>query len=99
MFRRTIAVLDLGNGRVTRRASGTMTFDVPADFDRKACVASIDTRARAHYLSTAGSTLLNPAFPRPLSWRARGEVCLVAAARGHEEEVAFRLCAVDPMTG
>src|SRR5690349_21792085 len=94
MFRR-IAVVDLASGRVTERASDTRTLDVPADFDREACVASVDAHARAHYLSTAGTTLINSAPPRPLSWRVRGEECLVARARGNADAVPYRLCAVD----
>ncbi len=96
MFRRTIPVVDLASGRVTDRASNTLTLDVPADFDRSASVASVDARSRAHYLSTAGSTLVNPAHPRPLSWRVRGEECLVARARGNAKEIGYRLCAVNP---
>ena len=96
MFRRSIAVVDLTSGRVTERTFDTRTLDVPADFDREACVASVDAHARAHYLSTAGTTLLSSAHPRPLSWRIRGEQCLVARARGNANEVAYRLCAVDP---
>jgi hypothetical protein len=96
MFRRTIAVVDLGSGKITNRDIYTPTLDVPADFDRSAGVASVDAHSRAHYLSTAGSTLVNPAHPRPLSWRIRGEECLVARARGNADEVAYRLCAVDP---
>jgi hypothetical protein len=94
MHRRTIPIVDLVNGRVTNRASNTMTLDVPADFDRSACVAS-----RAHYLSTGGTSLLNPAHPRPLSWRARGEECLVSSARNGADALAYRLCAVDPAEG
>jgi hypothetical protein len=96
MYRPTIPVVDLANGKVRRRASSTLTFDVPADFDRSAGVASVDARSRAHYLSTSGSTFLNPAPPRPLSWRARGEQCLVASARGDANGTAYRLCAVAP---
>ena len=96
MFRRSIAVVDLTSGRVTERAGDTRTLDVPADFDRGAGIASVDRQARAHYLSTAGTTLLNSAHPRPLSWRVRGEECLVARVRGNADEVAYRLCAVDP---
>jgi hypothetical protein len=99
MFRRTIAVVDLTSGRVTDRASDTLTLDVPADFDRSACIASVDGRSRAHYLSTAGTNLVNPAHPRPLSWRVRGEECLVARARGKTDEIGYRLCAVDPAPG
>jgi hypothetical protein len=93
MHRRTIPIVDLVNGRVTNRASNTLTLDVPADFDRSARVAS-----RAHYLSTGGISLVNPAHPRPLSWRARGEECLVASARDSADATAYRLCAVDPAT-
>src|SRR4051794_394283 len=96
MFRRTITVIDLATGQVAQRASDTNTLDVPADFDRTAGVASVDARARAHYLSTAGTTLINAAHPRPLSWRIRGEQCLVARARAAGDEVAYRLCTVDP---
>jgi hypothetical protein len=96
MYRPTIAVVDLASGRVSRRASTTLTFDVPADFDRSAGTASVDARSRAHYLSTSGSSVLNPAHPRPLSWRARGEQCLVAGARGNASGTAYRLCAVAP---
>jgi hypothetical protein len=99
MFRSSIAVVDLTSGRVTDRASNTRTLDVPADFDRSACVASVDALSRARYLSTAGSTLINTAHPRPLSWRVRGEECLVARARGNANEIGYRLCAVDPLPG
>jgi hypothetical protein len=90
MYRRTIPIVDLVNGRVINRASNTLTLDVPADFDRSASVAS-----GAHYLSTGGTSLVNPAHPRPLSWRARGEECLVASAKDSADAV-YRLCAVDP---
>jgi len=96
MFRSSIPVVDLTSGKVTERASNTLTLDVPADFDRKACVASVDAQSRAHYLSMAGTTLVNTAHPRPLSWRVRGEECLVARARVKANETGYRLCAVDP---
>jgi hypothetical protein len=97
MFRRSsIPVIDLSSGRVTDRKSDTRTLDVPPDFDRSACVATVDGHARAHYLSTSGSTLVNLAPSRPLSWRVRGEECLVARIRGNADEIAYRLCAVDP---
>ena len=99
MFRRTIAIVDLTTGRISHRPSDTMTLDVPADFDRSACVASVDGSAGAHYLSTAGTTLVNLAHPRPLSWRVLGEECLVARARGNAGEIPYRLCAVDPASG
>lgn len=98
MHRRTISVRDRTSGQVTDRASTTLTLDVPADLDRVACVASVDARSRAHYLSTAGTTLLNLCHPRPLSWRIHGEECLVATAtNGSADEIAYRLCIVDPL--
>jgi hypothetical protein len=42
MFRPTISVVDLTSGRVMDRASNTLTLDVRDDFDRNACVASVD---------------------------------------------------------
>ena len=99
MFRRTIAIVDLTSGRITDCPSDTLTLDVPADFDRSACMASVDAGSRAHYLSTRGTTLVNPAHPRPLSWRVLGEECLVARARGNAGEIPYRLCAVDPASG
>ena len=98
MHRTTITVVDLASGKLRDCASRTMTFDVPADFDRSACVATVDAHARAHYLSTTGSNVVNPALPRPLSWRARGEQCLVAGTRDSANETPYRLCAVDPAT-
>lgn len=97
MFRRSIIpVVDLASGRVTERDRQTPTLDVPADFDRSSGVASVDAQSRAHYLSTAGIALVNAAHTRPLSWRVRGEECLVARNRGTANELGYRLCAVDP---
>ena len=97
MHRRTIIpVFDLGSRKVTDRSSQTLTLDVPVDFDRSIGVASVDAQSRAHYQSTAGITLVNVAHPRPLSWRVRGEECLVARNRGTANEVGYRLCTVDP---
>lgn len=96
MFRRSIPVVDLSSGKVIDRASDTMTLDVPPDFDRSAFVASVDAQSRARYLSTTGSTLVNSSHPRPLSWRVRGEECLVAPTRINDDVIAYHLCAVDP---
>lgn len=97
MFQRTIPVVYLSSGRVSDRSSDTLTLDVPADFDRGACVATVDAQSRASYLSTAGRTLVNSAHPRPLSWRVPGEECLVARVRHTADETAFRLCTVDAL--
>jgi hypothetical protein len=94
--RASIPVFDLASHKVTERPSQTLTLDVPADFDRSSGVASVDAQSRAHYVSTNGIALVNAAHPRPLSWRVRGEECLVARARGTANEVGYRLCTVDP---
>jgi len=97
MLRRIIPVFDRTSGKVTDRAGSTLTLDVPADFDRVACLASVDARSRARYRSTAGTILLNSAHPRPLTWRVRGEECLVADAKGSADEIPYRLCVIaDP---
>jgi hypothetical protein len=46
-----------------------------------------------------GTRLVSPVHPRPLSWRAGGEECLVLQTRGKTDEIAYRLCAVDPAPG
>jgi len=99
MLRSTIPIVDLTSGVVTDRASNTLTLDVPADFDRSACVVSVDAQSRARYLSTAGTTLVETAHSRPLSWRVGGEVCLVAHFRVKANEIGYRLCTVDPHPG
>lgn len=96
MYRRSIPVLDRTSGRVTDRVSTTLTLDVPSDYDRNACVASVDARSRAHYVSTTGSTLVHSAHPRPLSWRVHGEECLVACRNGSADEIPYRLSIADP---
>jgi len=96
MLRSTIPIVDLTSGVVTDRASNTLTLDVPADFDRSACLLSMDAQSRAHYLSTAGTTLVEATHPRPLSWRVRGEECLVAHFRAEANEIGYRLCTIDP---
>ena len=96
MHRHSIQVLDRTSGKITDRDSSTPTLDVPSDFDRTAGLAWVDARARARYISTSGVTLLNPAHPRPLSWRIHGEECLVAGAKGHEDEIPYRLCIANP---
>ncbi len=99
MLRSTIPIVDLTSGVVTDRASNTLTLDVPADFDRSACMLSLDAQSHAHYLSTAGTTLVETARPQPLLWRVRGEECLVAHFRVKANEVGYRLCTIDPQPG
>ena len=95
-MKRMISVLDVNNGRIYRRASDTPTLDLPVDFDRKSGVASLDERSRAHCLDSGGKALVYPAFTRPLSWRVRGEECLVASVSTRSAPSGFRLSAVEP---
>ena len=97
-MRRTIATLDLASGTVSDRASNTPTLDVPGDFDRTTTSAQLDLSSHLHY-STYGRPVVRPAFMRPLSWRTRGEECLVQEEGGEEGGATPRnrylLCAVE----
>jgi len=75
---RMIAVVDLASGEVFHRPSDTLTLDVPADLDRRTGVVSLDPRSHCHYIARDGKQRNFSTFPRPLSWRVRGEECLVA---------------------
>jgi hypothetical protein len=77
---RTIAIVDLASGVVFDRASNTPTLDVPSDFDRTTTVGQLDPATHLHY-STFGKPVVRPVFARPLSWRVRGEECLVEEER------------------
>jgi hypothetical protein len=96
MHARSIAVVDCSSGERSIRASDTQTLDLPADFDREKGVASVDLRERATYLAMNGATLVSSSRPRPLSWRVRGEECLVADSSASESGRAYRRCLVDP---
>jgi hypothetical protein len=75
---RMIPVVNEATGRVMQKPSNISTLDVPEDFDRQNRLASLDSHSRAHYLGTTGKTVSRTTVPRPLSWRVRGEECLVA---------------------
>jgi len=95
---RMIAVIDLNTGEVIDRASTTLTLDLPPDFERESVVVSLDLLSHGHYLATDGKQREYSVFPRPLSWRARGEDCLVADRRGRaSSSIAgiYRLRAVE----
>jgi hypothetical protein len=95
-MKRMIAIVDLKTGEVSLRPSDTSTLDVPVDFDRDAGVASL-VNSRAHYFSTAGRSVVGATFPRPLSWRVRGEECLVAnRPEAITDASSYTLSAVDP---
>jgi hypothetical protein len=94
-MKRMIAVVDLKTGAVTSRPSDTRTLDLPLDFDPGTAEATLDARLHALYRSSFGRDVSCVAHPRPLSWRVRGEKCLIA-----DEELAgigrYTLCEVEP---
>jgi hypothetical protein len=96
-MRRMISIVDLATGWVSDLPSDTPTFDVPQDFAQETWVAAVDARLHAHYSSARGTTVSSAVFPRPLSWRVRGEECLVAiGARAATHPSDYKLCAVEP---
>ena len=94
-MKRMIPIVDLKTGEVSVRSSDTSTLDVPGDLDRDTGVASL-VSSRAHYLSTSGKNVIGVTYPRPLSWRVRGEECLVANRLEGFRESGYTLSAVDP---
>jgi len=96
---RMIAVVDLASGEVIDRPSTTLTLDVPPDFERTSGVVSVDPHSHGHYVATDGKNREYSAFPRPLSWRAYGEECLIAEKRRRASsscEGVYRLTTVEP---
>jgi hypothetical protein len=75
---RMIPVLNQATGKMMQKPSNTSTLDLPVDFDRAKPAASLDVHSHAHYLGTAGKETSRATVPRPLSWRVRGEECLIA---------------------
>ena len=99
-MRRMISVIDLRTGAVSARPSYTQTLDLPQDFDRQSSVATLDFRSRARYVSVYGKEVVCQAMPRPLSWRVRGEECLVADGEGSatlDAPSRYTLGTVDPV--
>ena len=95
-MKRMIPIVDLKTGEVSVRSSDTSTLDVPFDLDRGRGVASL-LKSHAHYFSTTGKSAIKATFPRPLSWRVRGEECLVAnLSEAMTERCSFTLSAVEP---
>jgi hypothetical protein len=95
---RMIAVVDLTSGEVIDRTSTTLTLDLPPDFERSSAVVSLDLLSHGHYLATDGKEHEYAVFPRPLSWRARGEDCLIADRRGRASSSiagTYRLTSVE----
>jgi len=75
---RMIAIVDLSTGEISERMSTTLTLDLPPDFERASGMVTLDELSHGHYLATDGKEREYSVYPRPLSWRARGEDCLVA---------------------
>jgi hypothetical protein len=95
-MKRMIPIVDLKTGEVLLRSSDTSTLDIPGDLDRDRGVASL-LKSYAHYFSTTGKSVIGAAFPRPLSWRVRGEECLVAnLPEATRERCSYTLSAVEP---
>jgi hypothetical protein len=99
-MQRMIGIVNMRDGLILRRLSDTLTLDVPADFRRPDGVVSLDAASHGHYIATDGKTREYSAFLRPLSWRARGEECLMAETSGRSAAKThnlYRLVAIDPL--
>jgi len=95
-MKRMIPIVDLKTGEVSVRSSDTSTLDVPFDLDRGRGVASL-LKSYAHYFSTTGKSAIRATLARPLSWRVRGEECMVAnLSEAMTERCSFSLSAVEP---
>jgi hypothetical protein len=97
---RMIEVVNLRDGRVLERPSDTPTLDVPADFRRPDGVVSLDSSSHGRYIATDGKTREYSASLRPLSFRARGEECLIAETSGRSAAKTrnlYRLVAIEPL--
>jgi hypothetical protein len=86
-----IPVVDLTSGIVEEVSPETLTLDVPADLDERACGASLDDVGRLHYAGTDGMERTCGAEPRQLSQRRLGETCLVRTAEGEGDRDGRRL--------
>ena len=97
-MRRMISIVDLTTGQISVRPSDTPTFDLPGDFDRVSAVAALDSRSQARYSATGGKNVVRSVHSRPLSWRVRGEECLVAddgEMPTVSEPSHYTLCAIE----
>jgi hypothetical protein len=96
-MKRMITVVDLKTGAVSARRSDTRTIDVPRDFDPETTGAVLDGQSHALYRAASGKDVKCAVHPRPLSWRVRGEDCLIAEdGAGIGAAGQFTLCTVDP---
>ena len=91
-----IAVMDLATGERSIRAHDTLTLDVPRDFLRTGGIFSVADGFRASYTAIAGKQIFRQVTPRPLSWRAEGETCLVARSGSSLRRLRhYRICSIE----
>jgi hypothetical protein len=91
----TISILDVTSGEPSERSGDTLTLDVPADLPRVGAVSVVGGR-RGRYTAADGRGVEYGVVLRPLSWRARGETCLVARSGGSKRSTRqFRLSVVE----
>ena len=91
-----IGVLDLASGAASHRPPTTLTLDVPRDLP-KSGIVSVDDGRRGRYCANDGRGVVYGVLLRPLGWRRRDEMCLVARSGGalrHTKQ--YRLSVVDP---
>ena len=75
---KTIAVVDLGTGRIEERGRNTLTLDIPLDLDWATGGVSVDGSSLGHYFAAGGQRLVYATKPTLLSGRGLGAKCLVA---------------------
>ena len=92
----TISVRDLATGEQTNFPHDTLTVDVPGDFPRAGGVFNVADGFRARYTAAGGKQVARQVNPGPLSWRAKGETCLIARTGGGRRLRQYRLCRVGP---
>src|SRR4030081_1105092 len=97
-MRRMISIVDLKTGTVSARTSDTRTLDLPLDLDLATAIAALDAHSHVLYRSTRGKEVSCLVHPRPLSWRVRGEECLVAD-EGAGTAGPYTRCAIEPIGG
>jgi hypothetical protein len=91
-----VSVRDLGTGEQSSRPNDTLTLDVPHDFPRASGVFTVADGFRASYTTADGRQVNCSVTARPLRWRIKGEMCLIARTGGVRRMRQYRLCSVSP---
>jgi len=73
-----IAVVDLTSGSRLNRDRGTLTLDIPLDFDRNTGGVFVDADKLGRYRTAEGESCVYVTKPKLLSQRSADEECLVA---------------------